>query len=344
MVPYVAFHVGPASHRISSDEIEHLPSILQSHSGEFGIKIYCPIRRHGFRRSTKHARLLFSAAGNLKRKRVDYSSSSHRRSTTDPDCCLHESSSSDPSSPQSAFSSSGTFSSPRSTSSSCRTSPPSSQGSFSELSPILSNYHRNQPRIQVSSLLSDSRAVSYHLEVVQQPQKTAEFRNAPLSRLPVTPPVIVRLVIRDPSGNPVVPESELPFLVAHLSLYSENGMTRLDMGSSVSHSQSAPILYGNLVSSVDQLEDLQGNRGLFFLFPDVSIRWGGRYRLGITLLRLSNPSHQSSATQSAVGLAETRTNTFDVLPPNQYTAVRQTRLTQSFLRQGARMFTFMAPR
>ncbi|KAK7445419.1 hypothetical protein VKT23_014836 [Stygiomarasmius scandens] len=135
------------------------------------------------------------------------------------------------------------------------------------------------------------------------------------------------------------------------------------MGSSVSHSQSAPILYGNLVSSVDQLEDLQGNRGLFFLFPDVSIRWRGRYRLGITLLRLSNSGHPPSLSQPAVGLAETRTNPFDVLPRNQYTAVRvlkflffpvhsittkntigQTRLTQSFIRQGARMFTFMTPR
>ena len=76
-------------------------------------------------------------------------------------------------------------------------------------------------------------------------------------------------------------EAELPFLIAHLSLYSENG-ERVDVGPGGS-----PNLYGNLVSSIDQLEDLQGNRGLFFLFPDVSIQLRGRYRLGVTLLRIS---------------------------------------------------------
>lgn len=82
-------------------------------------------------------------------------------------------------------------------------------------------------------------------------------------------------------------EAELPFLIAHLSLYTENGLTPLDMGSSIGRGQSPPILYGNLVSSVDQLEDLQGNMGLFFLFPDVSIRWRGRFQIGVTLLRIS---------------------------------------------------------
>ena len=58
------------------------------------------------------------------------------------------------------------------------------------------------------------------------------------------------------------------------------------MGSSIGRGHTPPILYGNLVSSVDQLEDLQGNLGLFFLFPDVSIRWRGQYQLGISLLRI----------------------------------------------------------
>jgi len=82
-------------------------------------------------------------------------------------------------------------------------------------------------------------------------------------------------------------EAELPFLVAHLSLFSEDGSTPLDTGSNVGHQAASPILYGNLVSTIDQLEDLQGNLGLFFLFPDVSIRWRGRYQLGVRLARLS---------------------------------------------------------
>ncbi|KAM6496862.1 Velvet factor domain containing protein, partial [Amanita muscaria] len=126
---------------------------------------------------------------------------------------------------------------------------------------------------------------TYHLEVVQQPIITAAFETANLSRLALTPPVIVQLTVRDTSGNSVVPELELPFLVAHLSLFSSDG-TPLDMGSSIGRDHTPPTLYGNIISSVEQLEDLQGNLGLFFLFPDVSIRWRGQYQLGIKLLRL----------------------------------------------------------
>jgi len=47
------------------------------------------------------------------------------------------------------------------------------------------------------------------------------------------------------------------------------------------------MLYGHLVSTIEQLEDLQGNMGLFFLFPDVSIRTRGRYQLGVSLMRIT---------------------------------------------------------
>jgi len=69
-------------------------------------------------------------------------------------------------------------------------------------------------------------------------------------------------------------------------------MTPLDMGSYIGRgvSQHPPILYGHLVSTVEQLEDLQGNMGLFFLFPDVSIRSRGRYQLGVTLTRITRSS------------------------------------------------------
>ena len=45
------------------------------------------------------------------------------------------------------------------------------------------------------------------------------------------------------------------------------------------------LLYGNLVSSPHILRNLQGRQGVYFLFPDVSIRWSGRYQLCVTLMR-----------------------------------------------------------
>ena len=83
-------------------------------------------------------------------------------------------------------------------------------------------------------------------------------------------------------------EAELPFLIAHLSLFSGDGLTPLDVGSFIGRPTSqSPPLYGHLVATVEQLEDLQGNMGLFFLFPDVSIRSRGRYQLGVTLTRIT---------------------------------------------------------
>lgn len=223
-------------------------------------------------------------------------------------------------------------------------SPPSSHQSVSASPPLSAPHVRRPPRIQVSSLLADPHTRTYHLEVVQQPIITAAFETANLSRLALTPPVIVQLTVRDTSGNSVVPELELPFLVAHLSLFSSDG-TPLDMGSSIGRDHTPPTLYGNIISSVEQLEDLQGNLGLFFLFPDVSIRWRGQYQLGINLLRLYRPDPAEGMTISPQGaaLAETRTHVFSVVDRAEYSASPPTRLTQCFLRQGARMFNYISP-
>ena len=78
----------------------------------------------------------------------------------------------------------------------------------------------------------------------------------------------------------------MPFLVAHLSLYNGEGTASVDNGSYIG-TEKPPILYGHLVSTVEQLEDVQGNVGLFLLFPDVSIRTHGRYQLGISLTRIT---------------------------------------------------------
>lgn len=46
---------------------------------------------------------------------------------------------------------------------------------------------------------------TYHLEVVQHPERSAEYASAVLSRLPLAPPPVVQLTIRDHMGAPVNP-------------------------------------------------------------------------------------------------------------------------------------------
>ncbi|KAF9648904.1 hypothetical protein BDM02DRAFT_3080052, partial [Thelephora ganbajun] len=125
----------------------------------------------------------------------------------------------------------------------------------------------------------------YDLDIVQQPQKAAECGSSSLSRLPLAPPLIVQLSIRDASGNVVPEEGESSFLIAHLSLIPvpESGAhspTRTKLMDPTSQ------LYGSLVSSPQTFRDLHGRQGTYFLFPDVSVRIRGRFQLSITLIEL----------------------------------------------------------
>ncbi|KAG2344058.1 hypothetical protein BDR05DRAFT_910707 [Suillus weaverae] len=244
---------------------------------------------------------------------------------------------------------------PQSESSSQQGTAWSQASSADRASPSMSNqYISSQSRVQHSSFLNDGQTrqvicsiliflASYHLDVVQHPQRTAEFGSASLSRLPLAPPVVVQLTVRDRFGNSIIPEMELPFLIAHLSLFTDDGSRPLDMGTSP-NGEAPPrrLLYGNLVSSPQKLRDLQGRLGLYFLFPDASIRWRGRFQLGISLLRISetNASGTMSIASQGTVLAQARTRSFDVYAHENYVAPPITRLTQSFLRQGARIHAF----
>lgn len=210
------------------------------------------------------------------------------------------------------------------------------------------------PEPQVASLLpttaylpDNPRLVSpphesktYYLEVIQQPEVSAEFGSAALSRLPLAPPLVAQLTIRDSRGNVIESDPDHPYLICHLSLHSGDGLTVLDPVSS-SNRQFPPdrLLYGNLVSSPHFLRNLQGRPGVYFLFPDVSVRLRGRYILQLTLMRLSrvDASGMVRVGESGSVLAQTRTRPFDVRPRHTYVAPPQTPLTEFFLQQGARI-------
>lgn len=89
-----------------------------------------------------------------------------------------------------------------------------------------------------------------------------------------------------PKAQSSASENDLPFLIAHLSLYSADGSQALDVVGPGGQTPSQQLLYGNLVSSPQILRNLQGRLGVFFIFPDVSIRWRGRFQLHVTLMRL----------------------------------------------------------
>ena len=82
-------------------------------------------------------------------------------------------------------------------------------------------------------------------------------------------------------------DDELYFFVANLQLLTEDAVPIQEPPpNSPSVVSSQRLLYGSLVANPQEFFDEQGDRGYFFLFPDVSLRVCGRYRLGISLTRL----------------------------------------------------------
>ena len=79
---------------------------------------------------------------------------------------------------------------------------------------------QSKPSLPLHSPLNGNRprpAFLYALDIVQQPQKAAECGSSSLSRLPLAPPLIVQLSIRDVSGN-VILEYDPP---SHMQAYAD---------------------------------------------------------------------------------------------------------------------------
>ncbi|KAI0794021.1 velvet factor-domain-containing protein, partial [Fomes fomentarius] len=205
---------------------------------------------------------------------------------------------------------------------------------------ILNNYEEVDVAVAEAS---SGQSRSFRLEIVQHPDRTAEFGASTLTRLPLAPPLIAQLVMRDSAGRAIIDEMELPFLVAQLSLLTSDGSAPMDyVTDGEGRNQRERLLYGNLVSSPHLLRNLQGRRGVYFVFPDVSIRQRGRYQLKVTLIRLPRFDNPGAVVDQGRGtmVTEARSLPFDVYPLRDYVAPAQTPLTQYFLQQGARMYAF----
>ena len=110
------------------------------------------------------------------------------------------------------------------------------------------------------------------------------------------------------------------------------------------------VLMGNLVSGPSVLDDEFGKEGLFFYFPDLSIRTEGRFRLRFTLLQIdfdessveSEFSSSSYTGESAVPsrqlLAECLSDEFTVYSAKKFPGMTEsTNLTKAFARQGLKI-------
>lgn len=101
--------------------------------------------------------------------------------------------------------------------------------------------------------------------------------------------MFAHLTLQDASQDP---ESPTTMMSSSADLVSQP--LGSDDGSASSSSAPVRLLYGTLVSSPHQLSLRAGSRpgspsgqGIYFVFPDVSVRVRGTYRLKIGLMRIA---------------------------------------------------------
>lgn len=83
-------------------------------------------------------------------------------------------------------------------------------------------------------------------------------------------------------------------------------------------------------------ENEEGKEGLYFFFPEISVRTTGKFKILCRLMKLNLPGI-STNTEEGVGsgvLAEVQTNTFEVVKREEYTAPYITDVSRHFARQG----------
>ncbi|WVQ63969.1 uncharacterized protein L199_002127 [Kwoniella botswanensis] len=167
---------------------------------------------------------------------------------------------------------------------------------------------------------------TYRITPIQSPIIGASFQGAYLSRLPLAPPLILQLDCWDSDGDLIIPYDELPFLICHLSLQTPEEEDAAMIISS--EGEQVSMLYGTLVAAPAEMNDTSQAPGIYFVFPDVSVRYVGRFRLHALLMRITGGPPLDTAT----------TEPFDIVRESDYIAPPITELTRHFDSQGVVRF------
>ncbi|KAI8080452.1 velvet factor-domain-containing protein [Thamnidium elegans] len=148
--------------------------------------------------------------------------------------------------------------------------------------------------------LDEREKRTYELVVCQQPLHARMCGFGEKDRRPIDPPPIVQLIVKQQGqDNPVdVQMLQIPFFVLHVTLWSDD---RTEERNIISNPPKCTrVLMGSLVSSPSLLKNPEGEQGLYFAFPDLSIRTEGRYTLRFSLMKLANSDFQENAKSKIV--------------------------------------------
>ncbi|KAI1615794.1 velvet factor-domain-containing protein [Exophiala viscosa] len=137
---------------------------------------------------------------------------------------------------------------------------------------------RNETRNEVSRLTVDNRRLTYILRVVQQPEKARACgagAKSSTDRRPVDPPPVVRLQVYNGSTD-VTMLYDSTFM-----LYASLEVARPISNGKMHNPTTLAVLSGVAVASAAYLE--RPEPAAYFIFPDLSVRHEGWYRLRFSL-------------------------------------------------------------
>ncbi|KAG2200187.1 hypothetical protein INT47_009825 [Mucor saturninus] len=177
---------------------------------------------------------------------------------------------------------------------------------------------------------------TYELMVCQQPLHARMCGFGEKDRRPIDPPPIVQLIVRNEGQETWVDLQSLqtPFFVLHVTLWSADGTEERNIISNPP--KCTRVLMGSLVSSPSLLKNPEGDQGLYFAFPDLSIRTEGQYTLRFSLIKLISSDFQPNAVSRVI--TQVYSDPFTVYSAKKFPGMTEsTELSKVFAKQGLKI-------
>jgi hypothetical protein len=189
-------------------------------------------------------------------------------------------------------------------------------------------------RITASPRQPPEKATSDRFEIFvrQQPAAARACGFGERDRRVIDPPPIVQLRFKEGVTKPDPEELRYPFNVVHCTLYSADSLND-ETAVMTNEKRSTRRLMGTLVASPFVALDEDGVEGCFFVFPDLSCRTHGTYRLRFQLMKLI-PTNLARGNVMPI-IAEAMTDEFKVFTAKEFPGMRKSSpLTIALKRQG----------
>ena len=174
--------------------------------------------------------------------------------------------------------------------------------------------------------------LDYKLTIRQQPAAARACGFGERDRRVVDPPPILELKITDKKTGLLVQDTAC-ILAMHCALLNHDGSDEAEVAPPQEGMPSTRRLMGTIVASPYQAKDENGVAGTFFVFPDLSCRSPGKYKLSFKLLRVDvnamGPGTVSPSVASAISDA------FSVYTAKDFPGMRaSSALLKALRRQG----------